>query len=134
MQFHVPFCDLPTSASLHSQGFRGCKGALIDVLVTTIDTVCSEDERVDLVKIDVEGFEDKVLEGMQRVLTTSAPDIIVECNPDGPFQSVETILAKFGYHFFHIRREGPVAVDKIVPSETGCYRNFLCTVQDDLEF
>lgn len=35
--------------------------------------------------------------------------------------------------FFHISRNWPVAIDKIMPSETECYRNFLCTVQGNLE-
>jgi FkbM family methyltransferase len=130
-KLHVPFGDVPKSASLHSQGFRGYEGSLIDVPVTTIDAICSESERVDLVKIDVEGFEDKVLEGMQQVLADSTPTIIVECNPDGPFAAIETILTRFGYRFFHLRREGPVAADKIIPDKKERDRNFLCTVYDD---
>lgn len=130
--FHVPDGDLPTSATLHRQGFRGYRGTLFEVPVTTIDDICLAGTRVDLVKIDVEGFEDKVLRGMQRNLLSSTPTIIVECNPDGPFQGVEAILKMFGYHFFHLRVEGPVAVDKITPDKSGKYRNFLCTVYDDL--
>jgi FkbM family methyltransferase len=131
-KFHVMFADVPTSASLHLQGFRGEEGDLIDVLVTTVDAVCVDDKHVDLVKIDVEGFEDKVLEGMQHVLATSGPTIVIECIPDGPFQAVEAILTKFGYRFYHLRKEGPVAVDKIVPDQHEVYRNFLCIVRDDV--
>jgi len=120
-KFHVPFGDVPKSASLEPQGFRGNKGILIDVPVTTIDAIISENEQVDLIKIDVEGFEDKVLEGMQRVLANSAPNIIVECNPDGPFLAVETILTRFGYRFFHMCGEKLVAVDKIIPDEKEIY-------------
>jgi hypothetical protein len=57
----------------------------------------------------------------------------VECNYDGPFIAVETILNKFGYRFFHLRPEGPVAMNKIVPDENKLYRNYLCTVRDDWE-
>jgi FkbM family methyltransferase len=129
---HVPDGDLPTSASLHRQGFRGYGGTLIKVPVTTIDDICLAGMRIDLVKIDVEGFEDKVLKGMQRNLLASTPTIIVECNPDGPFQTVEAMLKMFGYRFFHLRVEGPIAVDKITPDKSGKYRNVLCTVHDDL--
>lgn len=132
-RLHVPFGDVPLSASLHPQGFRGYKGVLIDIPVTTIDAVCSKNKHIDLIKIDVEGLEDKVLEGMQQILSDSAPTIIIECNPDSPFLAVESVLAKFGYHFFHLRAEGAVAINKIVPDEKGLYRNFLCTVHDNWE-
>ncbi|MBA3922661.1 MAG: FkbM family methyltransferase [Nostocaceae cyanobacterium] len=105
---------------------------MIDIPVTTIDTVCGQ-KQIDLIKIDVEGFEDKVLEGMQQTLTNSSPTIIVECNPDSPFLAVETTLRKFGYKFFHLCAEGPVSVERITPDEKQLERNFLCTVHNDWE-
>jgi FkbM family methyltransferase len=125
-KLYVPFSDVTQSASLNLQGVQGDEGYLTDVFQTTVDAVIPENQRVDLVKIDVEGFEDHVLEGMRRVLADSAPTLIVECNANGPFANVEAILSQFGYDFFHLRREGPVAVRKIVPDESQRYRNFLC--------
>lgn len=132
-QFHVPFGDVPTSASLQPNGFRGVQGELIEVHVTTVDSVCATRERVDLVKIDVEGYEDKVLEGMRRTLATSKPTVIVECNPDGPYQAIEAILGSFGYRFFHLRKQGPEPCHKITPDESEQFRNFLCTAHDNWE-
>jgi FkbM family methyltransferase len=132
-KLHIPFEDVPLSASLNPQGFRGYEGYLIDIDVTTIDTICSQNEPIDLIKIDAEGFDDKVLLGMYRILSNSAPTIIVECNYDGPFLAVETILSQFGYRFFHLRPEGPILMNKIVPDEKKLYRNFLCTVHEDWE-
>jgi len=68
---------------------------------------------------------------MSRVLATSSPTIVVECNPDGPFSAVEAILTRFGYRFFHLREEGPVAVNRIIPDESERYRNHLRTTHDD---
>lgn len=130
-KLHIPFEDVPLSASLNPQGFRGYKGYLIDIPVTTIDAVCSHNQPIDLIKIDVEGFEDKVLQGMEQVLLHSTPTLIIECNSDGPFLAVETLLKKLGYRFFHLRLEGPVAMNRIVPDEKKLYRNFLCTVHED---
>ncbi len=124
--FHVPQGDVPTSASLHTRGFRGISGRLIDVSVTTVDAVCAEHEAVDLVKIDVEGFEDRVLEGMQRVLANSRPAVILECNPDGPFRVIQGLLGHFGYRFFHLRGGAPVPLADIVPDVTERHRNVLC--------
>lgn len=130
-KLHVPFSvGIPTSASLGSEGFRGYQGSVIDVPVTTIDLVCSSRERVDLVKLDVENHEHTVLDGMQQVLSESKPALIVECNPDGPFQAIESILSQFGYRFYPLRPGDLVQCDRIVPDETERYRNFLCTVED----
>ena len=71
-EMHIPLGDLPTSASLNPEGFRGFDGILQQVPVTTIDAVVGE-RAVDLAKIDVEGFEPQVLEGMQMTLQRSRP-------------------------------------------------------------
>ena len=129
-KLHVPRYDASELASLHP-GHTNVKSFVIDVPVTTIDTVCSTEDNdgsaLMLVKIDVEGSEDRVLEGMQRTLADWAPLIIVECLPNGPYKAIEAILSGFGYRFFHLRKEGPVAVEEIIPDESRYhYRNFLC--------
>jgi FkbM family methyltransferase len=126
--FHVPYSgSIPTSGSLSVHGFRGYEGELIDTPVTTLDAVCATLDTVNLAKIDVEGFEDKVLEGMPETLRRCHPDIIVECNHDGPYQRVEEILAAFGYSFYALRGSGPVAVDHLLPDAEDKHRNFLCS-------
>jgi FkbM family methyltransferase len=132
-KLHVPYGILPTSASLNIQGFRGLSGYLLDVPVVTLDKLCLENGKVDLVKIDVEGFEDKVLEGMQRILARFAPTIIIECHLDGPILAVESILKQVGYHLFHLCSKGPVAVKKITPDAKEKYRNYICTIQGCLD-
>ena len=102
-QFHLPKGDFPTSGSLHLNGYRGLEGSLIDVEVKTLDGVCSPELSVDLVKIDVEGFEDQVLMGMQRILAEQKPDLIFECNPDGPIDSINSILHQYDYQIFHLQ-------------------------------
>jgi FkbM family methyltransferase len=124
--FHVPSGGLPTSASLDPRGFRQTPGTLISVPVTTLDMVRAGTDKVDLIKIDVEGFEDKVLDGMPRVLEDDRPTIIVECNPDGPYRAVEATLARSGYRFFHVRDRGLVEMNRIVPDATERYRNYVC--------
>lgn len=124
--FHVPTGDVPTSASLKQTGFRGTDGALITVDVLTVDSLISGLGRVDLVKIDVEGFEDQVLQGMTNTLTAFRPTIILECNPDGPYQEIDSILTSFGYRFFHIRDQELAPLSRITPDPIEKFRNFLC--------
>ncbi|MDW8206689.1 MAG: FkbM family methyltransferase [Chloroherpetonaceae bacterium] len=131
-QFHVPDGEIPKSGSLNTHGFRGIHGALIEVPVTTIDTVAGSMGPVELIKIDVEGFEDQALEGARTVLSRYHPDIVVECNPDGPYRAVDRILSEYGYRFYHLRASGPEPVSRICPDETQQYRNYLCSTRMDL--
>jgi len=124
-QLHVPFQDLPTMASLNQEGYHGEKGELVDVDVTTVDEATRDWERVDLIKMDVEGFEDKVLLGTQQVLAESQPAIVLECNHDGPREALEEILGSHGYQLHHLLPGGPVAITEIEQDEKDEYRNFL---------
>lgn len=121
-KFHVPYADIPTSGSLNPQGFRGYSGRVIEVEVTTVDQVVGN-STVDLVKIDVEGFEDKVLEGMENTLLRSKPSLIIECLPDGPYKKVEVILKHFGYQVYKLSLKGPKMAKRVQPRRD--HENFL---------
>jgi FkbM family methyltransferase len=95
--FHVPFGCTPISASLNPRGFRDFEGESTEVPVTSIDAVIPPGTRADTAKIDVEGFEDRVLNGMRRTLSESRPDLIIECLPDGPLPEIERIVGECGY-------------------------------------
>ena len=117
-------------ASLHEDGFRGMDGEHIDVEVTTADHAVDETERVDLVKIDVEGFEPEVLQGMSRILSRDRPIIVLECNPDGPSTALEEALRPHGYGFYHLQEDQMVQTSGIAPDQQGHCRNFLCVHPD----
>lgn len=73
----------PTSASISATFANthfGSSIASYRVPVTTIDQYCAQLEifDVDLVKIDVEGHEEFVLKGMQEMVRTSQPAILME--------------------------------------------------------
>jgi FkbM family methyltransferase len=122
-QMHVPFGDLPTSASLNTDGFRGFSGTLVEVPVTTVDAVMG-DKPVDLAKIDVEGFEPQVLEGMRMTLRRFRPALFIECLPDGPYREVEEILKNLGYQIYLLSHNGPIQVEQVVPRRVY-HENFL---------
>lgn len=82
------------------------------------------DRRVDLAKIDAEGFEPYVLEGMQRILKSSYPQLFIECLPDGPYRLVEEILRDFGYQIYALTQGGPVRVSRLIPRRMF-HENFL---------
>lgn len=127
---HVPFREVPLSASLDTTGFRGFDGHIIDVEIVSIDSVLEKCSGVDLVKIDAEGYDDKVLMGMSNVLEVSRPIIFVECNVDGPYRQVEEILTAYGYRFFFLDTRGIREVEHIRPEQDRIYQNFACAVVD----
>jgi FkbM family methyltransferase len=96
----------------------------IVVPTAKIDSIVKDDD-VDLLKIDVEGAEDRVLEGALRTLERSRPSVIIECLPQGPITSVQAVLDRFAYAHFHLTKDGPRRVERIRPDPTGCARNFL---------
>ncbi len=127
-KMHVPFSEIPTSASLNCQGFRGYEGELVDCQSIPIDDFCEENDihEVNVVKIDVEGFEGNVLEGMKSVLSKYRPKLFVEINPDGPYQRIGEILSDLQYSYFWLTNRGPIRMGEIRPDESEKYRNYLC--------
>jgi len=124
-EFHVPFGDLPPSASLNVNGFRGARGQLIAVPTVRLDSL--QLPQVDLAKIDVEGFEDNVLRGMSGILERDKPVLIVEILRDGPGKQATDILAAHNYRFFKLVPGGPVQVPELRTAATDAYHNYLCT-------
>ncbi len=54
----------------------------IEVPSTTVDVYCRDQvEKLDLIKVDVEGAELKVLEGAQNTLQQFRPDLLLEVHP-----------------------------------------------------
>ncbi|HSR09271.1 MAG TPA: FkbM family methyltransferase [Bryobacteraceae bacterium] len=124
----VPFheSDEPTMGSLNVKGYRGFSGKLIQVRTLRLDSL---NVKPDLIKIDVEGFEDVVLEGAEELLATGRPRIIPEANPDGPYERVTEILRRHGYGFQHLTPSGPRAAEVIQPNAGEHFCNWLCLPQ-----
>lgn len=68
--------------SLDTAGYHGQLGTVTSVPCSTLDRIIEDEGLVpDLVKIDVEGFEDVVLSGAKHMLTVHRPDLVIEVNP-----------------------------------------------------
>jgi FkbM family methyltransferase len=87
-------------------------GRAFDAAVETIDDVCAarQIERVDLVKIDVEGAEAEVLRGGERVLAASPRvTLLIELHPwVTPPREVLAPLAERGYRLADVRAPAEV--------------------------
>lgn len=58
--------------------------------------------KIDLIKIDVENFEDKVLNGGKKIIEKNKPIIFFECLNDSIGDLIYDHLNPLGYHFWEI--------------------------------
>jgi FkbM family methyltransferase len=115
------------SGSLDPDGFRGLPGKTVAVRTDTLDGYTSRRgiSQVDLIKIDVEGFEHLVLAGAQGLLRKQRPLVICECLPGAATGAMDALLASAGYRVYRLEDGGPVPLPKVVPDASGGYQNFL---------
>lgn len=83
----------------------------VEVEVTTGDELL-RGGRVDLIKVDVEGFEPEVFAGFADVLAAHQPSVIVECLDQQALLRARAVTSRFGYHHvYHIDIHGLVPID-----------------------
>lgn len=101
--------QIPVNAdgNLNENWWNACEK--VKVRVETIDNFVKENniKKINLIKLDVDGFEAKVIKGATIVLTEYGPDIIMELAPswiESKGDNVETIvnsLISIGYVFYN---------------------------------
>ncbi|MGA0598313.1 FkbM family methyltransferase [Enterovirga sp. CN4-39] len=97
MNFLVPQGD-PKNGRVVGEELRGNRD-VIEVPITTADAICEGLDRVDLIKIDVEGAEGEVIAGMSDVLARFKPAVILEFNAlrlRDPARALDQMLAVYG--------------------------------------
>ncbi|TWB57448.1 FkbM family methyltransferase [Rhizobium sp. ERR 922] len=79
---YVPHNE-PKNALIVSELFqpRPQDGVVIKVPLTTLDEMSASCSRVDFIKIDAEGAEEVILEGMAETIARHKPMLVVEFNP-----------------------------------------------------
>lgn len=125
-EFYVPDAVFATSASLSPSGNTLSPDRKVVTRVETIDNFCKNAPLPDFVKIDVEGWEANALAGMQSVIATRKPDILLEVLDDAPRERLEALLVPHGYRFGHITDRGIVWRDRFGAGSAGVHRNWLC--------
>jgi len=96
--------DVPGRATFE-EGASGAEGMLgpggtLDVEVVTLDSVAYDAAGVappSVLKIDVEGAEQRVLLGAERILTEAKPDILLSTHGRENYVGCQVILARHGY-------------------------------------
>ena len=85
-------------------------GKHIEVTVSTIDDILAGNP-IDLIKIDVEGFESTVFVGGEKSLREFCPIILSEILSPEDLQSQLNVLTKYGYEFPVQISENPDSTD-----------------------
>lgn len=103
---------------------------LFDQSGNTLITCCIGDEitgdqKVDFMKIDVEGYESFVIQGLLETIKKNRPTIIFEYDK-GYHQKtgltedyIFSLLSAMNYHFFHIYQAGPARLNSFTNLESG---------------
>ena len=79
-------------------------GELITTDTISLDEYVSENsiKELDLLKVDVEGFEPKVIEGAMKTIKKFRPTILIEILNDDIGEFIENKLKNLDYLFFDI--------------------------------
>jgi FkbM family methyltransferase len=104
--------------------------ATTTVRVSTVDWFVREKELtcVDLVKIDTEGVEPEVLEGMRETIEAYKPHLVCEVLKGfGTAERLESILKPHGYRYYLLTPDGPVLRGHVEPQPDQRWelRNYL---------
>lgn len=115
-----------TLSKEHYHGHNNTKSNSIKVDLVSIDDYCdsSNISKVDLIKIDAEGNDDKVVSGMKNLIRLSRPAILMEVQNDTIAGNIESFLPS-DYKFFALDdRHGLIQQEYI---KSGLSLNyFLC--------
>jgi hypothetical protein len=93
--------------------------------LTTVDEVLGG-RRADIIKVDVEGLEARVLTGAHETLARYKPALILESLTEQAFEEIRDVLKSHGYdRCEHLAPDGPVSTARFV--DLPRYANFLWT-------
>jgi FkbM family methyltransferase len=125
VELFLPSAPFPSSASTLN-GFREA-GSTIKVECIAVDTYARRNglERIDLVKIDTEATEHKVLKGMQAVMERDSPLMISEVLHGRNEAEQQAILADYGYRWFWITDRGLIPTEDLRGDSEYRFPNYL---------
>jgi FkbM family methyltransferase len=128
VSFVVPRTQYSSNGHLADTGDapRGDERTIAIDAVTLDAALAHVADEVDLVKIDVEGAEARVLEGARKILESSRPAVIVEVVDGRAAPKIETVLRSVDYEFFWLTQRGPVQLASLLPDPARRERNYLC--------
>lgn len=108
---------IETSSSL-SASFKQNHSSVIEVQSDTIDNFIFKNQRghineLSIVKIDVEGHEEEVIQGGLRTINEFRPFLFVEILPSANFNNLNHFMKKFDYSDIVLREAGIINSESV---------------------
>jgi len=108
----------------------------VSVDVSTLDAELAAVKKVDLIKVDVEGFEYEMLQGARQVLSDFKPAVILEFSPhfykkrnSTMAKDIATLLQGYGYQFTILQTGEKINnVDQLLSVVGDKQVDLLCTI------
>jgi FkbM family methyltransferase len=127
-----------TEASLMSAQLKGSVGSC-SVVTRSVASIIEERKlkSMDLVKIDVEGAELGVLQGMGEYLSKYRPVMILEVLSSTAGEEINGLMAGLNYRYWDINddpRNGPLGIRADVVIKKGVCLNWLLVPAEKVEF
>jgi FkbM family methyltransferase len=107
-----------------AEDFNPRRGAVVEVASTTLDRLCAELDRIDLIKIDAEGSEERIFDGMSATIARSRPTIVMEFNAAryrNPAAFVERLREVYGalYAIDFESAASPISTTELLTQRVG---------------
>ena len=113
------------SSTFHKEIFGELDLVETQVKVVRLDTLVNEYQidKIDLMKIDVEGHEADVLRGFGDCLERFKPTILIEVLSDEVGASIDKILSEYNYTYYYVdeTRSEVIKVDELTRRESLNY-------------
>ncbi len=113
LTFYIPIINGSPNAPLASLERRMAPFETRQVMVKKLDDYNFDD--VDLIKIDVEGHEDSVIEGAEQTIKRTKPLIIVEIEQrhiSKPINEVFAQIENIGYDGYYLSNNNLISIDQ----------------------
>jgi len=120
--------QLTGDGSLNGNSSQNPSKVTFDVEIDTLDNFAAQhagDGKIDLIKLDTEANEHKVLQGAKTVLREHRPIIQCEILKNQIETELETALAGFDYLYFRATHAGLVPVEKLSGNTTAYHDHYL---------
>jgi FkbM family methyltransferase len=120
--FCIPHSE-PKNATIVPADYTQPDADIIQVPTVTVDAICRGERKVDFIKIDAEGGEYRIFQGMQEIIRRDHPMIILEFNADrhGAKALLDLILQTYP-SLNYIRSDGTptsVAPERVMSENVG---------------
>jgi FkbM family methyltransferase len=127
VRFDLGPVEVPMTASIAPSGTHG-----VLIPAVCVDAVADWLPAVDLIKIDVEGFEHLVLNGCRKTLVRHRPTIVIECLPGSRVEEFADTWEVLGYRRFHLLSDRAVPISSISPTIDAPTHNYLLAARPDV--